>query len=105
MWKVRLELCENAHLAVLRAALPASVVRIQAVDVLEGRDKGFLEQTGRFVRILVRAALRLGDDRVDHAELEAVGGVGLEGGRSLAGFSRVAPQDRRASLRRDHGVD
>ena len=48
---------------------------------------------------------RLRDDPVDHAELEAVRGIGLEGGGGLPRLAGVAPQDRGAALRRDHRVD
>ena len=49
--------------------------------------------------------VRLRHDPVDHAELEAVRGVGLERGRGLLRLARVAPEDRGAALGRDHRVD
>ena len=54
---------------------------------------------------VVRTSLGLRDDRVDDAELEAVGGVRLERRRRLPRLARVAPQDRGAALRRDDRVD
>ena len=48
---------------------------------------------------------RLGDDPVDHAELEAVPRVGLERRGGLLRLAAVAPEDRRAALGRDHRVD
>jgi len=66
---------------------------------------GLAERGGGSGRIRVRPSRRLGHDLVDHVEarqvrrgqLERVGGVLLPG--------RVPPENRRAPLRRDHGVD
>jgi hypothetical protein len=53
----------------------------------------------------MRAALGLGHHRIDDAELEAVSGVGLERRSSLLRLSGIAPEDRGATLRRNHRID
>ena len=69
---------QNAHDAVLRAPLTASVARIHRVDFVEFSQNALLEELGGRIGIGVRAALGLRDDAVDHAELEAVSGVGFD---------------------------
>src|SRR5690606_11386340 len=56
-------------------------------------------------RVAVRAAERLRDHVVDQTELlQAVGRYAHRLGGRL-GLLRGLPQDRRAALRRDHGID
>ena len=56
------------------------------------------EQHGGRVAVEMSASLGLGHDAVDHAELEAVRSIGLEGGGRLLRLRRVTPQDCRAAL-------
>ncbi len=51
------------------------------------------EQSGGLIPVVLGSVLGLGDDAVDHAELQAVCGIGLEGGRGLARLAGVPPQD------------
>ena len=78
---------------------------IDSLRLVERPAERLSEHTGGLVRVQVRAALRLRNDLVDHAQLETVRGVRLEGGSSLPSLAGVAPEDGRASLRRDDRVD
>src|SRR5947207_3316853 len=92
--------CAEPH-----TALPAQVVSRDAFEELEELCQRLPEQPRSLVEVGVGTTFRLRDDRVDHAELEAVGGIGLERGGRLPSLPRIAPEDRRATLGRDHGVD
>src|SRR2546430_149997 len=59
----------------------------------------------RPVPVAVSAPERLGDDRVDDAEAQEVGRRDPHRLRRLRRLRGVAPEDRRAPLRRDHRVD
>src|SRR5689334_18937897 len=75
---------EDAHAAELRAAPAAQLAAAQVGEALERLDERGLQQARRLVEVVLRAPCGLGDDRVDHAQLEAVQRVGLEGRRRLA---------------------
>ena len=80
---------EDAHRPELRAADASELVGGEHRPASSRwRDDRVAEQRRRAVGIELRPALRLGDDPVDHAELEAVGGVGLEGGGGLLRLRR-----------------
>ena len=68
-------------------------------------DERRLEQRSRLVVVVLRPALGLGDDAVDHAQLQAVPRVRLERAGRLLRLVAVAPEDQRAPLGRDHRVD
>ena len=53
----------------------------------------------------MRSPHRLGDDSLDHAEVEAMGGVEPERGGRLLRLRGIAPEDRSTPLGRDHRVD
>ena len=62
----------NAHPAVALATLCAKFFAGHGGQLVEGLAERLAEQAGGLVRVQVRAALRLRDDLVDHAQLEAV---------------------------------
>src|SRR5205814_3416228 len=61
------------------AAFAPQFVPRDAVELVHRLTQRLAEELRGRVRVLVGAAGRLGHDRVDDAELEAVGRVGLEG--------------------------
>ena len=63
------------------------------------------ERCGGSFGIGVRAARRLGDDLVDHAEREEVLRGDLERFRCPLALARVLPENRGAALGRDDGID
>src|SRR6185436_12395438 len=83
LWKVWNELCEHAHRAELRPARASENVPRDPIQLVERALHGLAEELGGKLRIVVCTTGRLRHDAVDHPELEAVGGVGLEGGSSL----------------------
>ena len=87
-----------------RAAGPAAFLG-NIRELVERVGDGRPEQPRGLVGTLLRTALGLGHDPVDHAELEAVGCIRLERRGGLARLAGVAPEDRRAALRRDDRVD
>ena len=101
----RTRLGEDAHAAELRAAAAAQLDPRGVVELRERLGERCLEKHGRLVVIGLRASVRLGDDAVDHPELEAMERVGLERRRGLLRLTRVAPEDRGATFRGDHRVD
>src|SRR5919201_806069 len=96
---------ENAERAEPRSAPALQVVRRHPFELVERVPDRGAEHTCRLVGIGVGTALRLLDDRIDDAELEAVQRVGLERGGRLLRLARIAPEDRRTTFRRDHRVD
>src|SRR5262249_40705460 len=92
---------ENAERAEFGSAPALQVVAGDCIELVERLLERFPQQTRSRIRIGVGAALGLRDDAVDHAELEAVHGIGLECSRGLLRLARVAPENRRAALRRD----
>src|SRR5581483_9227431 len=96
---------EDAERAELRPPPAAQLVARDVREIVERLADRLPEEPCGLVVVDVGAARGLGDDRVDHAELEAVLGVGLEGRGGLLRLGGVAPEDHRAALRRDHGVD
>src|SRR5918996_2792569 len=98
---------ENPHRPILRPPPSPPQIRVDGIDLVEREQNRALEERGAAVPVRVRPSFGLRHDQVDHAELEAVRRVGLEGRRGLAcidGFAGT-PEDRGAALRRDHGVD
>src|SRR5215217_405488 len=95
----------NAEGAKLRAAAAAELIAGDPLQLLESVAELLAEEPRCRVRIRVRPSLGLGHDGVDDAQLQAMRCVGLERLRGLARLRRVAPEDRSAALRRDHGVD
>src|SRR5262245_24925637 len=95
----------NAERAEPRSASALQLVRGSRFEIFEHFTHSIPKQTGRSVVIRVRAALRLGNDGVDHAELEAVNRVGPEGGGRLLRLARIAPENGCCALGRDDGVD
>src|SRR4051794_22855763 len=80
------------------AAAAAQVLAGDSGEIVERVADGVAEQPRRGVRVGVRTARRLGHDRIDHAELEAVRRVGLERRSRLLRLGCVTPQDRGAAL-------
>src|SRR5882672_3845147 len=74
---------EDAHPAELRAPAPPELLSGRLLELLEAFEQGGLEQAGGLVVIVLGAAGRLRHDPVDHAELEAMEGVRLEGRSGL----------------------
>src|SRR6478609_5481285 len=105
MWKAEWTLCKDAHAAELRATAPAQLLARCLVQLLERLGQRCLQVAGCDLVVVLRAAVRLGDDRVYDAELQAVERVRLERRRGLLRLAGVAPENRSAALGRDHGVD
>src|SRR6266550_5439880 len=95
----------NAQRAEFGSAPALQVVRRNGFQVLERFLQTFPQEAGGFIVIHVGAALGLGDDPVDDAELEAMDGVRLERRSRLLRFAGVPPEDGRATFGRDDGVD
>src|SRR5437899_697994 len=74
----------------------AELAQLAAQRLPQGLGRGF--------GIGVGATRGLGDDLVDHTELEQVVRGDLEGFGGPLALTRVLPQDRRAALRRNHGI-
>src|SRR5205085_12051618 len=96
---------ENTERAEPGSPPALQLVRRHGTEAVERFPQALPEQPGSLVAIGLRAALRLGDDAVDHTELETVERIGLERGGGLLGLAGVAPEDRRTTLRGDHRVD
>ena len=95
----------HAHAPELGAARGAALLDRLGLDRVECLRDRIAQQARGALVILVRAARGLGHDGVDDAELVAEARRRLERGRRLAALVHVAPEDRRAALRRDHRVD
>ena len=80
-------------------------LRRQVRDLAEVSLDRLADGRGRAGRVGVRAARRLRHDLVDDAEPLEVGGRDLHRLRGVRLRGRVLPEDRRAALRRDDGVD
>ena len=74
------------------AQRPAQLGLRGPVQLAERVLERLLEARCGDVRVLLRPALRLRDDPVDHSELVAVEHVGLEGGGGLLLLVAVTPQ-------------
>src|SRR5688572_29131 len=96
---------EDAHRAELGPPAAPELVRRDVQELVEMGEERLPQEQGSLVVRLVGAALRLGDDPVDDTELEAVRGVRFERRCGLLRLGGVAPKNRGAALRRDHGVD
>ena len=90
---------QNAHHAILRAALTAALVGLQRLDLLQCSENALLEEPRGGIGIAVSSTHGLRDDRVDDAELQAVCSVRLERCGGLSRLARVALEDRCAALR------
>src|SRR6185437_10339577 len=101
LWTLWTALRENAQRAEFRAPAAAELVPRDVHQFLEILGDRLLQQARRLVVVVLGPAVGLGDDPVDHAELETVGGVGLEGGGRFLRLPCVPPEDHRAALRRD----
>src|SRR6266516_759941 len=95
----------NAQRAEFGSAPALQVVRRNGFQVLERFLQTFPQEASGLVWIHVGAALGLGDDPVDDAELEAVDGVRLERRSRLLRLAGVPPENGRATFGRDDGVD
>src|SRR5437660_69119 len=87
----------NAERAELGSSPALQLVRRHGFELLESFAQGVAEQLGRLLWIDVGTTFGLGHDPVDHAELQAVDRVRLEGRRRFLGLAGVAPEDRRAA--------
>jgi hypothetical protein len=96
---------ENAHVTELPSPQAPALVGIEAFDLGQLLEERVLEEARGGVVVRVRALTGLRDDRVHDAEVDAVQGVGPEGGRGLLGLAGVSPEDGRTPLGRDDGVD
>src|SRR5262245_18218142 len=98
-------LYERAHLAQLLLTLLDQLAR----RLLDELAQMLLERDAQLCRglrtVAMCAAGGLGNDFVADAELQEVGRGELELRRRLADLRRVAPQDRRTTLGRNHRVD
>src|SRR5215211_4785811 len=89
LWKGPAEAPESgvdAQRAELRAPEPPQFLSGGPVQLCERLAQLLAEQPRCLVGVVVRSALGLGDDRVDHAQLEAVRRVRLERLGRLAGL-------------------
>src|SRR5207245_9280668 len=73
--------------------------------VVEGTHENGLEKLGGGLVIGVGAALGLGDDFGHDAEFGEVFRRAAQGFRGEVGFGGVAPQNRSATLGRNHRID
>ena len=89
----------NAQRAELGSPPALELVRRDGFELIERLLQALAEEPRGLVVIRVGAALRLGDDPVDDAQLEAVKRVRLEGGGRLLRLAGVAPENGRAALR------
>src|SRR5438105_235821 len=96
---------QRTHGKVLFFAAFEEFVDLQLAELAEMALQRVAERCGGSFRIGVRAARRLGDDLVDHAEREAVLGGDLERFRCPLALARVLPENRGAALGRDDGID
>src|SRR5204862_288938 len=69
------------------------------------RAQHHAQPRGGAVPVAVRAAHRLRHDAVDDAQTQQLGRRGAHGLRRLRRPGGITPEDRRAALGRDHGVD
>src|SRR5215468_661962 len=96
---------EDADLAELLEAVGDQRLGAPSAQLTEGFPEGDAEILGRLLPVAMRPAQRLRHHAVDDAELEKIGrGHPHQLGR-LLGLGGLAPQDGRASLGRDDGVD
>src|SRR5499433_168795 len=96
---------EDADLAELLVAVGEQRLGAPSAQLTEGFPEGDAEILGRLLPVAMRPAQRLRHHAVDDAELEEVGrGHPHQLGR-LLGLGSLAPQDGRAPLGRDDGVD
>ena len=75
----RLRLGEDAHGAELRAPGTPKRIRRDAIELAKVRDDRLAQEHGCDLDVGLRAALGLGDDPLDHSEIEAVRCVEPEG--------------------------
>src|SRR5207247_7320898 len=95
---------ERAHRKVLLLAALEELLDAHPGEQAQVTAQGFAQGLGGGVGVGVGPARRLGDDLVDDAQFQEVGGGELErlgGALLLAG---VIPQDRRAPCGRAHSV-
>src|SRR3989442_7451519 len=97
-------LAERAHRKVLLLASRQQLLDLDLAELPEVAAQGLPERLGGGVGIGVRTPRRLGDDLVDHPELEQVVGRELERLGGALALARVLPQNGGASLGRDYRV-
>src|SRR4051794_26212994 len=95
----------DAELPEARTPATAKLVSRHAIERADRGAERLSEQARGRVVVDLGATFRLGHDGVDHAELEAVDRVGPERRGGLLRLAGVAPENRRAALGRDDGVD
>src|SRR2546426_10634088 len=96
---------QRTHGKVLFFAAFEEFVDLQLPQLAQVALQRVAEGGGRRVGIGMRAARRLGHDLVDHAELQEVLGGDLECFRGTLPLACVFPENRRAALGGDDGVD
>src|SRR3954452_25511175 len=107
VWKAwnRADSRKEAPAAELRAAAAAELLARGVLELLECLQERSFQEEGGLVVVVLGAAVGLGDDPVDHAQFQAVQGIGLERGGGLLRLAGVPPEDRGAPFGGDHGVD
>src|SRR4029450_13074868 len=95
----------DTHSTEFRPPLAPEDVRRCAFDLGEREFERFAEQPGGLVVIFLRAAVRLGNDPVDHPQLERVQRIWLERRRRLPGLPGVPPENGCAALGADGRVE
>src|SRR5438067_1810177 len=98
-------LLEGAHPPELLVALRDQRLAWLGLQLGQLRAQHHAQPRGGAVPVAVRAAHRLRHDAVDDAQTQQLGGRGAHGLRRLRRLGGITPEDRRAALGRDHGVD
>src|SRR3954462_6821462 len=95
---------DDAEVAEFLVAALEQVLDLGALEVAQGLGDVLLEAVGGGVGVAVGAAERLGDDRVDHAELAEVAAGELEALGELRGAFISLEQDGAARLGGNHRI-
>src|SRR6185503_10486560 len=103
--KVNSFLGQRTHGKVLLLALFEELVDLELLELAQMAFQRVAEPQGSGLRIGVSASRRLGNDLIDHPQIEEVLRRDLEGLRGPLPLRRVLPQDGGAPLRGDHRID
>ena len=97
VWKVAGFSGEDAHAAELGPAAAPELLAGGVSSSSSASTRAACRKPGGLVVVGLGAARGLGDDPVDHAQVQAVEGVRLERGGGLLRLAGVAPEDRRTA--------
>src|SRR5262245_29954610 len=96
---------EHADLAELLESIGDQRLGSPRAELVEGLPERAAEVLGRHLPVSMRPTERLGHHAVDDAKLEQIARGHPHELRRLLGLGRFPPQDGRASLGRDDGID